>query len=123
MPMRVLVVDDDDDTLFGLREMLASPEVAVFTAGALVEAEVLLKSSAYDVMIADLMLGSSNPREGLKLVQSVRARFGGTKIIVVTGCGESDIADRAFEAGADLFFAKPVAGRVLRQAAERLYTG
>ncbi len=120
MPQRVLVVDDDEDTLYGLKEVLESPGVEVSTAESGDEAEARLRSAAYDVVIADLMLGSSSPEAGLKLVRHVKANHDGTKAIVITGCGESDIADRAFAAGADLFFAKPVPGRWLQTALETL---
>ena len=120
MPQRVLVVDDDEDTLYGLKEVLESPGVEVSTAENGEEAETLLKSTAHHVVIADLMLGSSSPEAGLKLVGHVKANHNGTKVIVITGCGESDIADRAFKAGADLFFSKPVPGRWLQRALETL---
>lgn len=120
MPQRVLVVDDNEDTLYGLKEVLESPDVEVSTAESGEEAETLLKRAAHHVVIADLMLGSSSPEAGLALVGHVKANHDGTKVIVITGCGESDIADRAFEAGADLFFAKPVPGRWLLKALETL---
>ena len=120
MPQRVLVVDDNEDTLYGLKEVLESPGVEVCTAENRDEAEALLGHTAQHVVIADLMLGSSSPEAGLKLVGNVKANHGDTKVIVITGCGESDIADRAFAAGADLFFAKPVPGRWLLKALETI---
>jgi len=120
MPQHVLVVDDNEDTLYGLKEVLEAPGVEVSTAESGDEAEVLLKSAVHHVVIADLMLGSSSPEAGLKLVGHVKANHDGAKVIVITGCGESDIADRAFAAGADLFFAKPVPSRWLLEALETL---
>ena len=116
MSQRVLVVDDDEDILYGLKEVLESPCVEVSTAQSKEEAEALLKIGAYDVVIADLMLSSASPEDGLKLVQYVKAHHASTKTIVVTGCGESDVMDRAHEAGADLFLAKPVGGGFLHDA-------
>ena len=123
MPQRVLVLDDDEDTLYGLKEVLESPSVQISTAECIKDAEALLEDSKYDVVIADLMLGSSNPEGGLGFVQQVKTHHAGTEIIAVTGCGESDIADRAFGAGADLFFAKPVPSRWLQGALETLRAG
>jgi len=70
------------------------------------------------VVIADLMLGDSSPEQGLALVRLVKANHGGAKTIVITGCGEGDIEDRSRDAGAGLFFAKPVPGARLRKALE-----
>ena len=120
MCQRVLVVDDDEDTLYGLKEVLEAPGIEISTAESREEAETLLGSAAYDVVIADLMLGSSSPESGLKLVRHVKADHGGTTAIVITGSGECDIADRARDAGADLFFAKPVPGRWIQKALETL---
>lgn len=68
MPKRLLVVDDDEDLLFGLKEVLESPGVEVSTADDREEAEALLEGTAHDVVIVDLMLSSSSPEDGLKLV-------------------------------------------------------
>ena len=120
VPKRVLIVDDDDDLLFGLKEMFQSKEFDVTTAGSAEQAMAMLKTSVFDVVIADLMLGSSNPHDGLDLVRYVRAHVDKTKTIVITGCGEPDIKERALAAGADLFYAKPVAAKVLKEAAQRI---
>ena len=120
MPQRVLVVDDDEDTLYGLKEVLESPDVEICTAQSREEAEALLKIGVYDVVIADLMLGSGSPEGGLKLLRYVKTHHADTKTIVVTGCGDSDIPDKAREAGADLFLAKPVGGGFLHDALKSL---
>ena len=115
----VLVVDDDDDLLFGLEEVLHSNGIDVSTAGSAEQAMALLKTRVFDVIIADLMLGNSNPEGGLDLIRHVKAQNGITKTIVITGCGEPDIMERTYAAGADLFFAKPVAAKVLKEAIGR----
>ena len=56
MSQRVLVVDDDEDTLYSLKEVLEFPDVEVRTAQSKEEAEDLLKTSVYDVVMVDLML-------------------------------------------------------------------
>lgn len=121
MPKRVLVVDDDGDTLFGLKEMLESVEVDVSTAESKEQALVLLKTFVYDLVIADLMLGSSSPEGGLTLLLYVKEHARRTKTIVITGCGEPDIMERACEAGATLFYTKPVAVQVLKDAMRRFW--
>jgi DNA-binding NtrC family response regulator len=120
MPKRVLVVDDDDDTLLGLKEMLQSADVNVSTADSREQALALLKAAVYDVVIADLMLGTSSPEDGLKLVNDVKTHCKKTRAIVITGCGDADIMERAYAAGADVFYAKPVGARVLKEAIGRM---
>ncbi|MFC2171292.1 response regulator [Acidobacteriota bacterium] len=112
---RVLVVDDDRDILFGLKELLQSASIDITTADSREKAEALLQSAFYDVVIADLMLSSSSPEDGLKLVHYIKAHHTDTRTIVITGCGESDIKNRAHEAGATLVFVKPVPGAVLQR--------
>ena len=118
--MLVLIVDDDDDLLFGLKEMFQSKEIDTITAESAEQAMAMLKTRVFDVVIADLMLGSSNPHDGLELIQYVRTNTQKTKTIVITGCGEPDIKEKAIAAGADLFYAKPVAAKVLKEAAQRI---
>ena len=116
MPTRVLLVDDDDDLLFGFKEMLESPDVRVSAAVGADQALALLQDDIFDVLIADLMLGNSDPEGGLNLIRYVKAHAKATKTIVITGCGDPDIVDRAMAAGTDLFYAKPVAAKVLKDA-------
>ena len=122
MPKRILVVDDNEDTLFGLKEVLESPTVRVCTAETREGAVSLLNRTAYDVVIADLMLSGASPEEGIALVLYVTANYEKTKTIVITGCGESDIMDRSYEAGASLFFLKPVPAKVLQKALSTFWT-
>ena len=110
----------NDDTLFALKEMLESPDVEVWTAESKKHAVGLIATTAYDIIIADLMLGSSSPEAGLELLRHVAARSPDTKTIVITGSGESDIMQRAYAAGADVFYAKPVGAHILKAAMERL---
>ncbi|MFH2002516.1 MAG: response regulator, partial [Planctomycetota bacterium] len=117
---RVLIVEDDDDLLFGLKEIFQSKEIDVFIAISAEQAMALLKTGVFDVVIADLMLGSSNPEGGLELIRYIKTHAEKTRTIVITGCGEPDIMDRVNAAGADLFFAKPVAAKVLKEAALRI---
>jgi DNA-binding NtrC family response regulator len=122
MPKRVLVVDDDDDTLVGLREMLQSADVQVATADSKEEALALLKATVFAFVIADLMLGSSSPEDGLSLLRYIKKHCEQTKTMVITGCGDPDIMEKAYEAGADMFYTKPVGARVLKDAMERMFS-
>lgn len=121
MSKRVLVVEDDADTLFGLAEVLRSAGIEVSTAESRDQALALLKTGTYDVVIADLLLGSSSPEGGLTLLCHIKANAPHTKMIAITGCGEPDIKERAYAAGTDLFYAKPVSARILKNAAYRIF--
>jgi len=121
MSKRVLVVEDDADTLFGLAEVLQSAGLDVSTAESREQALALLKASTFDVVIADLMLGSSSPEGGLTLLSHIKTGANHTKTIAITGSGEPDIKERAYAAGTDLFYAKPVAAKVLKDAVCRIF--
>ena len=122
MPKHVLVVDDDDDTLVGLKEMLQSATVQVLTADSKAQALERLKTTVFDVVIADLMLGSSSPQDGLDVVRYVKKLGEKTKVIVITGSGASDIMQRSYAAGADVFYAKPVSARVIKELLGRMFS-
>jgi DNA-binding NtrC family response regulator len=102
--------------------MLQSADVNVSTADSREQAMALLNAALYDVVIADLMLDSSSPEDGLKILRHVKTHCEKTKVIVITGSGEPDIMERAYAAGADEFYAKPVGARVLKDAIGRMCT-
>jgi DNA-binding NtrC family response regulator len=120
MQRRVLLVDDEVAFLLPMRKMLAGCGLVVDTAETFHEAVALLAAYAYDAVIADVRLGGALSREGLAILDLIRARGTDTRVIIMTGYGGPDVMKDAYELKADCYFEKPVPFRVLSEALDRL---
>jgi ActR/RegA family two-component response regulator len=108
MKKRILIVEDEPTFLFALQDFLELHGYAVDAAGALQEANALLTRAAYDVVITDLRLTPAQEAEGLHVIEMVRERLTGARIVVLTGCGSTAIEKAATRLGIDRFLRKPV---------------
>ena len=119
MQCRILMVDDDADTLAMLAAVMEMEGATVATAGSGTEALNLLSEGDYDLLVSDIgmpeMSGHQLMREVKKLYPEKRFRS-----VAVTGYG-SDADERdAFEAGFDGFLTKPITVGRLRAKLEEL---
>lgn len=105
---RILIVDDEEVTLFGYRRVLSEPWLAVDTAETVTEAKTLVETNAYAAAILDLRLSDSTALEGLELVTFVKQLQKACRIIVITAYGDEVTRYKAVDSGADLFLEKPV---------------
>jgi len=103
---RLLVVDDEEPIRYAVREYFVARGYAVDCAQELEEAEALINTRAYDIVIADLRLTGIHGAEGLELVDFVRER-GSAKVILLTAYGTSEIQRAAYAHGAEVFLHKP----------------
>lgn len=106
--LRVLVVEDHEDTRFMLRTMLERRGVKVLEAedG---EAAIHLAADACPHLI--LMDGGLPLLDGLEAARLIRARNDGLNrvpIVFLSGHAESDFQREAREAGCDDFLIKPI---------------
>jgi DNA-binding NtrC family response regulator len=87
----VLLVDDERQLLDALGEGLKS-EFALETAGSAEEADLLMASSSYDVLVCDHML----PGEaGLEFLIRMSERYPGTRRILLTGYMNPELISRS----------------------------
>ena len=103
---QLLVVDDEEPIRYALREYFVARGYAVDCAQEIEEAEALINTRTYDIVIADLRLTGIHGAEGLDLVSYVRER-GGPKVILLTAYGTSEIERAAYARGASAFLHKP----------------
>ena len=105
MSKKILVVDDDQDMVYILKETLQKFGFEVITASDGIKALLLLKTHTPDLMIVDLTMPMMN---GWKLTMKVRQdeRFLKTPIIVLSGLLERDSEPEQFEA-ATAYVVKP----------------
>jgi DNA-binding NtrC family response regulator len=103
----LLVVDDEESICFSMREYFSQHGFRVDTARELDEAEGLIKTTDYKVIIQDLRLGLTRYPDGIEIIKLVHKRNPDTRIIVLTSYGSKEVEEEARRAGADAFLRKP----------------
>jgi PAS domain S-box-containing protein len=119
--LRVLVVDDDPDTLEALRHVLEQSGARVSVAGSAEEAVEAVRRSPPDVLLSDIGLPGE---DGLSLIRRVRAlepvNGGRVPAAALTAYTQAEDRARALGAGYQAFLAKPVDPAELTGALARL---
>lgn len=108
-PARLLVVDDEQPIAAATAGYFSALGYLVDSAREREEAEALLATRNYDVMIVDMQLTGSHGREGLELISMARNSSSTTRTIVLTAWATQDLARVARSLGAALFLEKPTA--------------
>ena len=103
----VLVVEDDENTVFLLKNLLGSRGYEVFPAWDGKQALEIARTLDLDLMLLDLQLPRLN---GLSVIRQLRedSRFECLPIIIMTGHEPEQYRDTAIEAGCDDFLLKPI---------------
>jgi two-component system alkaline phosphatase synthesis response regulator PhoP len=103
---RVLVVEDEEELLFGLQDRLESEGYAVLAARDGEQALEIAAREPLDCIVLDIGLPKKN---GFEVCEELRARGDRTAILMLTARGE--IADRVqgLRIGADDYLVKPFA--------------
>ena len=104
---RVLIVDDEESIRFSMSEYFEHQGYRVDTARDTEEAEKLIESTNYKILIQDLRLGVNRNPDGLEIIKMVHERHPETRIIVLTAYGSAEMEDEARQWGADAFLRKP----------------
>ena len=106
--VRVLVVDDDPNTLDMLTEALRTSGAEVTGADSARHALARLAESRADVIVSDIAMPGE---DGLWLMHRVRTlpgRLGSIPAVALTALARSEDRDRAIEAGFQIHMTKPV---------------
>jgi len=104
--MRILVIEDDDDTAAYLTKGLKETGYAIDRAADGREGLFLATSEKYDAMIVDRMLPGM---DGLAIVQSLRAQNNHTPVLILSALSQVDDRVRGLQAGGDDYLTKPYA--------------
>lgn len=106
---RILLVDDDDETLRMLSEVFIERDAIVETANSVKEAFAVLERFSPDVVVSDLAMPE---QDGFSLIEDIRARADedgkAPQTIALTALCRIEDRARALSAGFDMFLAKPV---------------
>ena len=114
-------MDDEVAFLLALKKLLAEPGVSVDTSETLEDALALLEGGdSYDVVIADIRLTGVDKQEGIRLLEHIKSRFTGTRVIMMTGFGSPEVMQEAYRLGADFYYEKPVSINVIKGSLAKL---
>lgn len=120
---RILVVDDEPGLLRLLTRMLESQGHVVVTAPDGVEALALVKDSAFDIVLTDIVMPEM---EGVELIRKLRSGPASPKIVAMSGGGivaGFDYLEAAARLGADSTLSKPFTEAELTAALARAVGG
>ncbi len=101
----ILVVDDEQNFVTLLDIVLTKRGFEVQTALNGEEALKLLQYGSFDLALIDIRMG---PVDGLSLLEELKQRLPGIKIIMMTAYPTVDTRIAAFQKGALAYFTKPV---------------
>jgi PAS domain S-box-containing protein len=121
---KLLLVEDNSGDVGLLREMLnqrGPGKFALTDVGRMSEAESHLASNAVDIILLDLGLPDA---QGLEAMRRAHAAAPRVPLVVLTGCDDELLADRALQEGAQDFLVKgqiepPGLLRAIRYATQR----
>jgi DNA-binding NtrC family response regulator len=104
---RMLIVDDEESIRFAMGDYFRVHGYSVDCAENVAEAEALLSTGPYSVVIADLRLTGQGKLDGIEVVKSVRKRHPDTPIIVLSAYRTPEIEAELIEYGVGAFLRKP----------------
>ena len=102
--MHILVIDDNQEILLGLRKLLEEASLQVHTASSLHEAKEIIDAQHYDVIILDWMLPDGS---GVVFLKEQRALSLQTPVLLLSSKNEAIQKVEALDAGADDYMQKP----------------
>ena len=102
-PARILVVDDDPQTLRYVRDILADAGYAALVTGEHADLAHIIRTRRPRLVLLDLMLAGT---DGIRLMKHV-PELCDLPVIFMSGYGRDETVARAFEAGAEDYIVKP----------------
>lgn len=110
---KVLVADDHESTLTGMRDLLEAAGHVVHTASNGAEALRLAAAERPDVILLDVVMpGMSGTNVCSELKHALETRL--TPVVLISGSGDRGTRLKGLQAGADDFLNKPVDAEELR---------
>jgi len=118
--IRVLVVDDEEDTLDMLEEALTSFGARVVTARSAQEALSTVQTGGADALVSDIGMPDVDGYSLIRLVRALPGEAGRLPAIALTAYARPEDRQRAIDAGYQVHLAKPVNLDALLDALGRL---
>ena len=102
--MNILIIDDNEEILFGIEKLLKSSHYHSHTASTLSLAEEALAQGEYDLIILDWMLPDGS---GVEFLARLRQEYLSSPVLLLSSKSEIDEKVEALDSGADDYLAKP----------------
>lgn len=113
MPKRVLIVDDEDDVRLFLADFLSERDFLVETACNGVQAVEKVKSTAYDLILLDVLMPEM---DGLECLEHVKKISPQTIVMMITAMKDEARMQKATRLGASKYIIKPFSLSYLESA-------
>ena len=118
-PLRALIVDDEEEFVHALSERLRLRGIDASGATTGQEALDLVRKASFDVVLLDVRMPGLG---GLKIIEGIKAAFPNLPVVLLTGHGSTQDAEKGMHLGAYDYLMKPVdiddLVRILAAAAE-----
>lgn len=102
--MHILIIDDNEELLFALRQLLNDASYHVDIAETLRKGEMSISQKKYDLILLDWMLPDGS---GIDLLTRLRREKMGTPILLFSSKKEVEEKVEALDCGADDYLEKP----------------
>lgn len=106
----VLIIDDDKDLAKMLVDQIVAGGHKAKAANTLAEASNIIRNNSFDVVFLDVQLPDGN---GLEFLPQLKEAPSKPEVIIITGQGEADGAEKAILSGAWSYIQKPYVFREL----------
>ncbi|APZ92086.1 sigma-54-dependent transcriptional regulator [Fuerstiella marisgermanici] len=116
IPVRVLVVDDDESHAQAVAESLERINCECRVAGSGAAGSKMVSGESWDVVVTDLQMDDV---DGLEILTQVKEELPDAEVIVLTGHGSITSAVTAMQHGAYTYLTKPLDISELRSAVEK----
>jgi PAS domain S-box-containing protein len=117
-PLRVLLVEDHEDTRRVMTRLLRASTCTVAGASSVKEALTLAEKERFELLVSDIGLPDGT---GLEVMKNIRARYP-IRGIAVSGFGQAEDIERSREAGFDVHLTKPIDFPALTRALDAVRT-
>lgn len=118
--MRILVVDDDDAVLKGIRRVLEADGFEVALSADAETALAMVEAEDFDLVLVDVKMPG---RDGIWLIQEIKERRPAMPIIATSGYPTMETVADVFEQRVSGFIAKPFTPDELREAVRGFHQG
>ncbi len=102
--MHILIIDDNQEILFGLEKLLKEANISNNRADTLKKAKEALESTNYDLIILDWLLPDGS---GVEFLRKCRKEYLLTPVLLLSSKSEIEDKVEALDAGADDYLQKP----------------
>jgi two-component system response regulator HydG len=116
IPVRVLIVDDDEGHAQAVADSLERINCDCRVAGSGERGAQLIHAESWDVIVTDLRMGEI---DGLEILRQAKEELPDAEVIVLTGHGSIHSAVTAMQHGAYTYLTKPLDIGELRSAVEK----